>query len=139
MAKEKMYEVDMRRDAPAERWELAKGTELAGDKLAYELVESDGKGIVSKTLWREVLEGSEFTCPECGSHAFGSSGIGGEHFMGHCHGHVVVARYTGRHQTNPTQPCTFTWQRTEEEDAKVFKGNGHWSPAIATAVVVKQA
>lgn len=137
MEKEKMYEVKMYENAP---WLLAKGQLLGNEGgLAYELIaEPERKGIT--TLFREVLEGTTFTCPECGSHAFGSSGIGdGDAMRGHCHGRVVTKRFTGRHQTHPTEPCSFTWPRNEEEDAKVFKGNGHYSPAIYEAVVVKQA
>lgn len=146
MAKEKTYEV---KDL-AGAWSLAKGMELAGGTLSFELLgDPNQKGIVGSALWREVIEGTEFTCPKCGSHAFGTyatQGPSAEHttsvdgkYRGMCHGRVTVQRFTGRHQTNPTEVCDFDWQRSEEEDAKVFKGTGHYSPAVGTAVVVKQA
>ncbi len=91
-----------------------------------------------------MIEGKDFTCPKCGSHAFGTHTIEGVDatagtsasgkYLGVCHGYAEVKRLTGRHQTNPVERCTFTWPR--EDDDKYFKGNGHFSPAIVTATVV---
>jgi hypothetical protein len=45
----------------------------------------------------------QFTCPQCGSHCYGSSGL--NCMQGNCHG---------------PNGCRFTWPRTE--DAKYFSG-----------------
>jgi hypothetical protein len=144
MAKEKMYEVL----SIGGRWTLAKGRELAGETLEYELVEDPTqKGIMGSACWREVIENTEFTCPRCGSHQFGtgtSQGVSAVHttsidgkYTGHCHGRVPLDEAPrGRHQTVGTKACGFTWPRTEEEDAKVFKGTGHYSPRIQEGVVI---
>lgn len=55
---------------------------------------------------------TEFTCPECGSHCFGttkhpSSGL----LRGWCHGTKMVE--------GASSPCGFTWGRTD--DFKVFR------------------
>lgn len=49
---------------------------------------------------------SRFTCPECGSDRFGSFEDENSALVGRCHGDHGA--------------CTFTWARTDEEDAKVF-------------------
>jgi hypothetical protein len=144
MAKEKMYEVKSLTD----RWCLARGEELPGDLLSFTLVdEPTQKGIMGSANWREVIEETEFTCPKCGSHMFGTgtsqgvsavrtTSIDGQ-YMGFCHGRVPLDEAPhGRHHTVGTKACDFTWPRTDEEDAKVFKGTGHYSPRICEGVVV---
>ena len=45
-----------------------------------------------------------FTCPECNSHKFGSSGVTATTISrGHCHGYLAVG-----------QPCTFMWGRADD-------------------------
>jgi hypothetical protein len=55
----------------------------------------------------DQIEEQEFTCPECGSHCFGtySEGASSE---GQCHGRL----------------CRFTWNRLD--DARYFRGTGHF-------------
>lgn len=51
-----------------------------------------------------------FTCPECGRHEFGTSGLPSGVSVGHCHGH--------QHSGNG---CTFSWDRNNAVDeANVF-------------------
>jgi hypothetical protein len=77
----------------------------------------------------EKVEGQEFTCPTCGSHAFGT----GDN-IGYCHGSTMAQAQTmGRHETVTPARCTFSWPRSVESDAKVFKGNGVFSPKYQTA------
>ncbi len=79
----------------------------------------------------ETIEDQEFTCPRCGGHAFGT-GDG----LGHCNGYIAEGEPASRHGTVPTQRCGFSWSRTPEEDAKVFKGTGRFSPKYQTAQAV---
>lgn len=76
----------------------------------------------------EMVEGQEFTCPGCGSHAFGSSSD-----TGYCHGSTMAAPI-GRHETTVPVHCAFSWARTPEEDAKYFKGDGTFSPKYQTGM-----
>jgi hypothetical protein len=80
-----------------------------------------------------MVEGQEFTCPTCGSHAFGTQ-MTEPPGTGHCHGYAQ-AQPLGRHETGAVTPCAFSWLRTPAEDAKVFKGTGQYSPALVTGVV----
>ena len=89
----------------------------------------------------DLVEEMEFTCPECGSHAFGTSTAGGES-QGMCHGYTEV---TPQGEVAPgikpvpgfgTRPCGFTWKRTEEGDAQCFKGTGRFRSAVETAQAV---
>ena len=50
----------------------------------------------------------QFTCPECGSHHFGTSNCTSpsDKWVGHCHGYIGG------------QPCRFSWPRTD--DSKYF-------------------
>lgn len=84
-----------------------------------------------------MVEGQEFTCPDCGSHAFGTSALNERISKGFCHGSKAAGCLTGRHDTASVVPCTFNWDRTPEGDAKVFKGNGHFSPRVQTGTVVR--
>lgn len=148
MAKEKMYEVNMARDEGTKKWQLATGNELDGGCLSYVLVHDvEQHGIVSSVLWREVIEGTQFTCPECGSHAFGTHTTQGpiaeyttsidNKYMGVCHGYAEAKKILSRHEIAPVKKCTFTWPR--EEDDKYLKGTNHYSPALMTAQVVERA
>ena len=57
---------------------------------------------------------SEFKCPACGSDCFRSD-ISARPWVGHCKGKFLgrMHEYAG---------CDFTWERTDEEDAKVGLG-----------------
>lgn len=66
----------------------------------------------------EMIESQEFTCPRCGSHEFGTSGIHANDWPGDaegmCHG------YLGE------RICRFIWRR--KDDALYFKGSGSFYP-----------
>lgn len=49
----------------------------------------------------------EFTCPECGSHYWGTDGLKTEELTGHCHGVI-----------NMVTDCDFSWPRSD--DRKYF-------------------
>jgi hypothetical protein len=60
------------------------------------------------------VTGSEFTCPQCGSHYFGTAfkaGFDWSEAVGHCHGYVGTAP--------DLRSCRFSWKRTD--DATVFR------------------
>jgi hypothetical protein len=61
----------------------------------------------------EMLENKEFTCPQCGSHMFGSGPP--NHLTGHCHG--LLRGADGLFRT-----CVFSWDR--RDDSKYFRGTG---------------
>jgi hypothetical protein len=84
----------------------------------------DGSGYVatmwtlptfSCALWEAAsssAKGEQFTCPECGSHMFGTSNCNAPDraaMVGHCHG---TEKVLGR-------SCRFTWKRSD--DAQYFK------------------
>lgn len=90
----------------------------------------------------DQVEETEFTCPECGSHTFGTSQTddGSE---GMCHGHVENLPQgepmPGIRPVPPSlgyRPCGFTWKRGAEGDALVFTGTGRFRPAVETAQAV---
>ena len=92
---------------------------------------------MSEEQFTERYEEQEFTCPECGSHTFGS-GVDDDHQVkGYCHGYKNQV-VEGRHATSPPTPCKFTWLRTPAEDAKYFKGTGVFRPREETAQVVSR-
>lgn len=67
----------------------------------------------------KLIEDVQFTCPQCGSHEFGSSDPGKpDEMRGHCHGTWTDAQGADRN-------CSFSWPRTE--DSKYFKGLGTYS------------
>ncbi len=60
---------------------------------------------------------NEFTCPECGSHNFGTSGCTGpeDQMVRHCHGYI--------REGDGYQSCRFEWPIAE--DAKYIReGDG---------------
>lgn len=66
---------------------------------------------------KEVLM---FTCPECGSHKFGTNNCLAEdaaEMTGECHG--TLQRYGAQ---RAAVACTFQWSRAD--DAKYFTGTG---------------
>lgn len=101
------------------------------------------------------IEDKQFTCPQCGSHHFGSgvdaygpvnpfctycggTGLLGEStcscklknatWSGQCHG--VVDKKDG----TAGQSCRFQWDR--KDDAKYFKGTGKFRPRTSTGRVL---
>jgi hypothetical protein len=73
-----------------------------------------------RTIAVEALrEDQEFTCPKCGSHAFGSS-AGETELVRLCNGWIQHKR------------CNFSFSSTE--DAKYFKGTGHFSPSTGIGI-----
>ena len=73
-----------------------------------------------RRVMTEMIEERRFTCPSCGSHAFGTADFGR---TGHCNGYQGLG-----------QPCRFTWQRVD--DALYFKGTGAFHPTEGTAQAV---
>ena len=86
-----------------------------------------------------MIEDTEFTCPLCGSHKWGTScdelaafndlpasertvsnmsKIFDEHAIGWCHGYTSAG------------PCQFKWQR--RDDAKHFRGLGTYNNGTST-------
>lgn len=86
----------------------------------------------------EQVEEMEFTCPKCGSHAFGTSTLDGKS-EGLCHGYVEATQGDAapgvKHFPGPAMTqCGFTWDRAE--DSTVFQGTGRFRPAVETAQAV---
>jgi hypothetical protein len=51
--------------------------------------------------------GCDFTCPKCGSHCFGSSGVGTEALTRHCHGYIVQP-------DGSLRACRFSWPESHD-------------------------
>jgi hypothetical protein len=73
--------------------------------------------LTERKMAPDMIEGTQFTCPRCGSHYFGSSDLPGEGFQYECHGQAPTGI-----------PCTFTC--TREESNLYFKVTGHFSPKV---------
>lgn len=86
----------------------------------------------------EMFEQREFTCPECGSHRFGSSNCNAltiEEMDGHCHGYIFDRPTDGvLEHTTRVKPCSFTWSR--KEDDLYFKGTGQFESRYSTGACV---
>lgn len=72
-----------------------------------------------------LIEYREFTCPECGSHMFGTSDPGGAGCFGlslgafgYCHGE---------------SGCRFTWRRSEDD--RYFSGTGRFYESEGAAIM----
>jgi hypothetical protein len=88
----------------------------------------------------DQIEEKIFTCPECGSHCWGTSSPGLSDMnlaelsqqelvelfdkisVGNCHGHIPSG-------DGSSTSCRFTWPRSE--DGKYFVGTGRFFPAMA--------
>jgi hypothetical protein len=78
-----------------------------------QLTPTDVVQLAERTMVQDVVETREFTCPKCGSHAFGSAEVNGR-YERMCHGFG----------------CRFAFPDTE--DHLYFKGTGHFMPVTMT-------
>ncbi len=118
--------------------ELAKEfAELSEAEKAIELAEKSENGwyfaVDSKTAPSNLLEGTTFTCPKCGSHMFGTS-TADDKSTGYCHGYVDAPAAEG--VAPGRQQCGYSWERSRTNDAKCFKGTGSFTPRVQVAQVV---
>ncbi len=99
------------------------GIDVPGFEMHERVIQIAPTSIVELTerqMAPDMVENTQFTCPQCGSHHFGSSDLPGEGFQYQCHGH----RADGT-------SCTFTC--TREESPQYIKGTGHFSPKYLVA------
>lgn len=67
-----------------------------------------------------MIERKEFTCPRCGSHAYGSTQLSASPMVLEriCHGYILIEPRMWQ------RACGFTW--LDKDDDKYFRGTGEF-------------
>jgi hypothetical protein len=76
--------------------------------------------LTERKMAPDYIEGTQFTCPSCASHYFGSTDISGEGFTYYCNG-----------VTADGSSCKFSFPFADKD--RYFKGTGHFSPSVMVA------
>jgi hypothetical protein len=84
----------------------------------------------------DLIDETEFTCPQCGSHKFGTVFEDGVHgvldasaMVGYCYGDKTVRSPVGIRLVR----CPFSWRRND--DAKYFRKTGRQHAATYVGTV----